>query len=72
MGFWVRPELGAEGLGEHGEGDVAVPAGERAAFEVVQSQAVLELAVIVLYPPRSLATRTSSAVGVSAGRLDSQ
>jgi hypothetical protein len=52
--FWVRPEQGAEGLGQDGEGDVAAPAGERAAFEVVQAQAGLELAVVVPGPPSDL------------------
>src|SRR6266581_1225849 len=42
------------GWGEGGEGDVAVPAGERAALEVVQAQAGLQLAVVVLDPPSDL------------------
>jgi hypothetical protein len=33
---------------------VAVPAGERAAFEVVQAEAGLELAVVVFDPPANL------------------
>jgi len=33
---------------------VAVPAGERAALEVIQPEAVLQLAVIVLDPPPDL------------------
>src|SRR5258708_27966770 len=48
MGFWVGADDGAERLGEDGEGDVAVPAGVGAALEVVQGEAVLELAVVVL------------------------
>ena len=42
------PDLGAEGLGEGGEGDVAVPAKVGAAFEVAQAEAVLKFAVVVL------------------------
>ena len=51
-GFWVTPEQGAEGLGEGGQGDVAVPSGVGASLEVVQ--AGLELAVVVLDPPADL------------------
>ena len=54
MGFWVGPEHGAEGLGEGGEGDVAVPAGEGSAFEVGQAEAGFQLAVVVLDPPADL------------------
>jgi hypothetical protein len=43
--------LGAEGLGEADEGDVAVPAVEGAAFVVVESEAVFEFAVVVFDPP---------------------
>jgi hypothetical protein len=39
MRFWVGVQQGAEGLGEGGEGDLAVPAGVGAALEVVQAQA---------------------------------
>ena len=49
--FWVGAEHGAERLGENGEGHVAVPAGVGAALEVVQAEAVLELAVVVLDGP---------------------
>src|SRR6266542_3145484 len=52
--FWVGPEHGGEGLGEDGEGDVAVPAGERAALEVGQAEAGFQLAVVVLDPPPDL------------------
>ena len=45
---------GAEGLGEGGEGDVAVPAGERAALEVVQAEAGLQFPVVMLDPPPDL------------------
>ena len=38
----------------HGEGDVAVPADERAAFEVVDAQAGFEFAVVVFDPPADL------------------
>jgi len=44
MRFWVGADHGAEGLGQDGKGDVAVPAGPGAAFEVVQAQAGLQLA----------------------------
>ena len=54
MRFWVGADHSDEGLGEDGEGDVAVPAQVGAAFEVVQSQAGLELAVVVLDPPSDL------------------
>src|SRR5258708_2708604 len=52
--FWVGADHGAERLGEGGEGDVAVPAVERAALEVVQAEAGLQLAVVVLDPPADL------------------
>jgi hypothetical protein len=54
MRFWVCADHGDEGLGEDGEGDVAVPAGVGAAFELVQSQAGFQLAVVVLDPPPDL------------------
>ena len=38
-------------MGKHDEGDVAVPAGERASLEVVQAEAGLELAVVVFSVP---------------------
>src|SRR5229473_7340237 len=54
MRFWVGPEQGTERLGQDGEVDVAVPAGPGAAFEGVQAQAGLQLAVVVLDPPPDL------------------
>ena len=48
MRFWVGADHGDEGLGEGGEGDVAVPAGVGAALEVVQAQAGFQFAVVVL------------------------
>jgi transposase len=48
MCFWVEPQQGAEGLGEHDKGDVAVPADKAAAFEMVQAEADLQLAIVVL------------------------
>ena len=50
MCFRVGADHGAEGLGEGGEGDVAVPAGEGAALEVVQAEAGFQLAVRELGP----------------------
>ena len=49
--FRVGPEHGAEGQDQDGEGDAAVPAGPGAALQVVQSQAVPDLAVAVPDPP---------------------
>jgi hypothetical protein len=43
--------LGGQCLGQAGEGDVAVPAGPGPSFEVVQTEAVLGLGVVVLDPP---------------------
>jgi hypothetical protein len=45
QGLWVDSEHGAEGLGEDDEGDVAVPAGEVASFEVVEAEAGFEFAI---------------------------
>jgi len=44
VGFWVggQPQFGDEQVGGGDEGGVVVPAGEGAAFEVVQAQAVFE------------------------------
>lgn len=42
QGLLVVAQLGADGLGEAGEGDVAVPAGQAAAFEVVEAEVVFE------------------------------
>lgn len=53
-GFWVVAQLRAEGLGEGGEGDVAVPAEVAAAFEVVEPEAVFEFAVVVFDAPADL------------------
>jgi len=36
--LWVEAQQGAEGLGEDGEGDVAMPADEAAAFEVADTE----------------------------------
>jgi hypothetical protein len=47
-------ELGADGLGNGGEGDVAVPAEPGAAFEVVEAEAVFEFAVVVFDAPADL------------------
>jgi hypothetical protein len=52
--FRVKPEEGAEGLDEGGEGGVAVPAEKGADYEVVQAEAVFDLAVVVLDPPADL------------------
>src|SRR6266498_4246957 len=54
MRLWVGADHGAEGLGDGGEGDVAVPAEVGAALEVVQAQAGFQLAVVVLDPPSDL------------------
>src|SRR5437763_15899885 len=53
-GFWVIAQLGAECLGQRGEGDMTVPAQETAAFEVVETEAVFEFAVVVFDPPADL------------------
>src|ERR1700716_587384 len=52
--FWVEPERCCEGLGYGDEGDVAVPAGVGASFEVVQAEAVFEFAVVVFDAPADL------------------
>src|SRR5258708_37915516 len=49
--FWVGADHGAERLGEGGEGDVAVPAGERAALQVVPARAGLHAWVAIPRPP---------------------
>jgi len=54
MRFWVGPDQGAEGLGQGGEGDMAVPAEVGAALEVVQAEAGFQLAVVVPGPPPDL------------------
>ncbi len=73
MRFGVCPDHGDEGLGQDAEGDVAVPAEAGAAFEVVQAEAGLELAVVVLDQGHLiLARRASSSMAVSSGRVDSQ
>jgi len=59
-------------LGEHGEGDVAVPADERAAFEVVDAQAGLEFPVVVFDSPADLRERARVFSGVRVSILDSQ
>ena len=41
-------------MGEGDEGDVAVPAGVGASFEVVQAEAVFEFAVVVFDAPADL------------------
>jgi len=41
-------------LGDADEGDVVVPAGEGASFEVVEAEAVFEFAVVVFDPPADL------------------
>jgi hypothetical protein len=51
---------------------VAVPATVGAAFEVVEAEAVLELAVIVLDLPPDLGQPHQPGDGVSSGRVDSQ
>ncbi len=53
-GFWGASELGADGLGDGGEGDVPVPAQPGAALEMVQAEAVFEFAVVVLDAPPHL------------------
>ena len=69
MRFWVGPEQGAEGLGEGGEGDVAVPAGERAALEMGQPEAGFQLAVVVLDPPPDLGQPVEPGDGGIGGQV---
>jgi hypothetical protein len=71
-GLWVGAEHGAEGLGEDGEGDVAVPADPGAALEVVQAQAGFQLAVVVPGPPSDLGQADEFFKGDVPGRVDSQ
>ena len=71
--FWVGAEHGAERLGEDGEGDVTVPAGVGAALEVVQAEAVLELAVVVPGAPADIGQADEFFDScVCWGRVDSQ
>jgi hypothetical protein len=49
-----EPLGGDEEVGGGDEGDVAVPAGPGAAFEVVQAEAGLELAEVVFDAPAAL------------------
>ena len=65
-------QVGAECLGQCGERDVTVPAEVAAAFEMVQTEAVFEFAVVVLDAPADLGQPDQCPQGVSAGRLDSQ
>src|SRR3982074_392621 len=50
-GFWVKALQGKECVGGGAKRDVVVPARPRAAVGVVQTEAVLEFAVVVLDAP---------------------
>src|SRR2546430_17348153 len=54
MRFWVEPFEGEEAVRDGDERDVMMPALVGAAFEVVESEPVFELAVVVLDPPAQL------------------
>lgn len=54
LDFWVEPAEGEECLRGGDEGDVVVPAAPGSAFEVVEPEAVFELAVVVFDPPAHL------------------
>ena len=69
MGFWVVAQAGAERLGEADEGDVVVPAGVAAAFEVVESEAVFEFAVVVFDAPADLGQADQVAQGGVGGQV---
>ena len=50
--FWAaQPLQGEEAVGDRHQRDVVMPAGPRAAFEVVQPQGAFQLAVVLLNPP---------------------
>src|SRR4029453_225207 len=51
---WVQPLQGDERVGGRDQGHVMMPAAEAAALEVVKTQAVFELAVVVLDAPAEL------------------
>ena len=51
MGFWVESLECEEAVRDRDEGDVVVPAAVAAAFEVIESESVLQLAVVVLDAP---------------------
>ncbi|GHB69911.1 hypothetical protein GCM10010377_70780 [Streptomyces viridiviolaceus] len=59
-------------MGGGHEGDVVVPTRSGPAFEVVQDQAVLELAIVVLNAPAGLGQTDQNDDRGIAGRLDSQ
>ena len=69
MGFWVVAQAGAERLGEADEGDVVVPAGVAAAFEVVEPEAVFEFAVVVFDAPADLGQADQVAQGGVGGQV---
>ena len=54
IGFWVEAEQGAESLGEDGEGDMAMPAGEGSSLEVVEAEPGFEFSVVVFDAPADL------------------
>ena len=60
--FWVGADHGAEGLGENGEGDVAMPAKVGAALKVVQAEAGLQLAVVMLNQPPLMPVKWKSSL----------
>nr|BFD87932.1 hypothetical protein StreXyl84_73330 [Streptomyces sp. Xyl84] len=64
------PPEGEERLGGGEEGDVVVPAAPGTALEVVQSQSMLELAMIVLEPPAHLGPPHQVSGCVVAGRFE--
>jgi hypothetical protein len=55
-------------LGQDGEGDVAVPADEAAAFEVVDPETGFEFAVVVFDAPQELEVFALAAAHQAAGR----
>ncbi|AYC35932.1 hypothetical protein DWG14_00140 [Streptomyces griseorubiginosus] len=69
LGFWAERAEGEECLDGGDEGDVVVPAGPGAAFEVVESQAVFELAVVMFDPPAHLRPPHQVSDGCGGGQV---
>lgn len=70
--MWTGPLFGEEQVGCGDEGDVAVSADERAAFEVVEPQGDFSSRRSCSMRHSNFARRARSRAGMSAGRLGIQ